>query len=350
MSRRSYLPVLAALALAAVGLAAVTGAFAASGPAVSATTASAVTNNGATVSATVNPNGQATTYAFEYGTSAQYTQQTAPQNAGTATTPAAASAQLSGLQPGTTYHVRVIATNASGTVTGSDSTFVTSGVAPPAGSAVQATTGAASSLTTEGGTLSGTIAAPGVTAGEPVRYYFQLGTALPYTIDTIPQTVAASATAQPVTAQVSGLANLQLYHYRLVAEPIGGQQSVGADQTLTTLALNRPHPSAVQFSASPVFQRRMPDRVTVSGKMVPPAGMSELIGCRGYFDITFRVDQIAVQSLRAGIQSNCTFSLPVVFHSAARLLGGHITVHVLYAGSQFLERLEAPTKTIQVGP
>jgi hypothetical protein len=83
--------------------------------------------------------------------------------------------------------------------------------------------------------------------------------------------------------------------------------------------------------------------------MVPPPGMSKFVACRGYFDITFRVGQVAVQSLRAGIHSDCTFSLPVVFHSRKRLNGGRVTVHVLFAGNRFLHRLEAPTQTIQVG-
>jgi hypothetical protein len=39
----------------------------------------------------------------------------------------------------------------------------------------------------------------------------------------------------------------------------------------------------------------------------------------------------------------------VVFHNRQRLLGGHVRVEVLFADNQFLQRLEAPTKAIQIG-
>ncbi|MHB8533353.1 MAG: fibronectin type III domain-containing protein [Solirubrobacteraceae bacterium] len=350
MSKRSSLATLAALVLALSGLAVVSGAFAAGGPTVSAVTPSAVTNSSATVSASVNPNGQMTSYAFEYGTTVVYTQQTAPQSAGSGTQAASVTAQLTGLRPGTTYHVRAIASSSGGTTVGSDATFKTAGIAPPAGAAVQAATGAAGAVTTEGAKLTGTVAAPSAPAGgEAVHYHFELGTGQPYTTQTIPQTVTAGGTPVAVSGQLSGLESMQPFHYRLVAVTDDGQTSVGIDQTFTTLPKERLKPAAVQFSASPAFQRSIPDRVTVSGRMVPPPGLSNLLACRGYFDITFRVGQIAVQSLRAGIHSDCTFSLPVVFHNRARLMGGRVTVHVLFAGNRFLHRLEAPTTTIQVG-
>jgi len=87
----------------------------------------------------------------------------------------------------------------------------------------------------------------------------------------------------------------------------------------------------------------------VPGRLVPPSSLTNALACRGYFDITFRVGQIAIQMLRAGIHNDCPFSLPVVFHNRARLLGGHVLVHVLFAGNRFLHRLEAPVASIQVG-
>ncbi len=82
---------------------------------------------------------------------------------------------------------------------------------------------------------------------------------------------------------------------------------------------------------------------------MPPPSLTSAQACQGYFDITFRVRNIAIQMLRAGIHKDCTFSLPVVFHNRRRLLGGHVLVHVLFADNQFLYRLEAPTKAIQIG-
>jgi hypothetical protein len=348
MSKRAYLGTLAALVVALAGLAA-SGAFAAGGPAVSTVTTSSVGNDSATVTATVNADGQATTYAFEYGTSVHYTQQTAVQSAGSGTEPVTVTTQLNGLRPGTTYHVRALASSSAGTVAGSDGTFTTKGIAPAGAGSAQVTTGTASAIAVDGAELTGTINPTGLAGGETVHYYFQLGTRQPYALQTLEQTFKAGGSPVPVSAQATGLGSMQLFHYRLVAVSDSGQVSVGADQTFTTLPRERLVPSAVQATASPRFRRRLPDRVTVSGRMVPPASMSDFLACRGYFDITFRVGQIAVQSLRAGIRKDCTFSLPVVFHNRRRLMGGRVTVHVLFAGNRFLHRLEAPTTTIQVG-
>lgn len=83
----------------------------------------------ATVAGTVNPNGQATTYHFDYGLSTSYGSQ-APgppdPSAGSGTASQNESTSLSGLSPGTTYHYRIEATNGSGTSYGSDQTFTTS--------------------------------------------------------------------------------------------------------------------------------------------------------------------------------------------------------------------------------
>ena len=337
-----------ALATLALALSLAAGAFASSSPEASTGAASSVGENSATLSATVNPSGQETTYAFEYGTNT-YSSQTPAQSAGAGSAKVTVTAQIVALQPGTTYHYRVIATSAAGTATGSDATFKTSGVAPPEAQGAQPSTGAASTIGIESATLNGTINAAGVPAGATDTYYFQLGPSLPYTLQSAAQQIKGASGIVPVKAFVSGLASSQVFHYRLVTVTETGKVTAGPDETFVTLPRERGVPLLVEASATPSFQRRIPDRVTVSGRMVPPKGMSSFIACRGYFDITFRVGQVAVQSLRAGIHKDCTFSLPVVFHNSKRLNGGKVTVHVLFAGNRFLHRREAPVRTIQVG-
>ena len=81
----------------------------------------------ATVYGRVGPNGESTTYHFDYGLNTAYGQR-APAtntNAGAGTSLTAASASLTGLQPTTTYHYRVVATSAGGTTNGVDRTFTT---------------------------------------------------------------------------------------------------------------------------------------------------------------------------------------------------------------------------------
>jgi hypothetical protein len=80
----------------------------------------------AILNGTVNPEGQSTTYYFQYGTTAAYGLQTSPANAGSGSATVAVHSRITGLSTGTTYHYRLVAQNASGTSQGDDHT-VTAG-------------------------------------------------------------------------------------------------------------------------------------------------------------------------------------------------------------------------------
>ncbi len=84
-----------------------------------------VTQTSATMTGTVNPNASTATYYFQYGTSTAYGKQTSSQAAGADTTSHPESASISGLAAGTTYHYRIVASNASGKSDGQDQTFTT---------------------------------------------------------------------------------------------------------------------------------------------------------------------------------------------------------------------------------
>jgi hypothetical protein len=86
----------------------------------------AVGTDRATVTARINPNSEDTTFHIEYGTDTGYGHAT-PESAsiGSDTSDHAVSVALTGLAAETTYHWRVVAVNASGTVTGPDRTFTT---------------------------------------------------------------------------------------------------------------------------------------------------------------------------------------------------------------------------------
>lgn len=103
-------------------------------PIVSGESSTEISLSGVTLTAQVNPGGLATTYHVEYGTSTGYDSTTPETSAGYATEPVAISAQLSGLEPGTLYDYRFVATNALGTVTDSENkTFTTLSPAPTPG-------------------------------------------------------------------------------------------------------------------------------------------------------------------------------------------------------------------------
>lgn len=197
-------------------------------PAPLATTgsATAITGTGATVSGTVNARGASTTVTFEYGETLSYgTSVSATPSPVTGTGDTAVSAVLSGLEPGTTYHFRVVGTSANGTAQGAGQTFTTPG--PPT-----ATTGSASGVTDTGVTLSGNVTAN----GDDATVTFEYGETAAYgtTIAGSPSPVTGF-TGTAVTAAVSGLDPGTTYHFRVVATNAQGTTE-GADQTFTTAA------------------------------------------------------------------------------------------------------------------
>ena len=84
-----------------------------------------VKTKSAKLKGTVNPNGFSTTYRFEFGKTTKYAKKTAAKSAGSGSTAKAIALKVSKLKPGTTYHYRLVATNAFGTTFGADKTFKT---------------------------------------------------------------------------------------------------------------------------------------------------------------------------------------------------------------------------------
>jgi hypothetical protein len=87
--------------------------------------AARVTATSARLEARVNAMGRKTRFHFEYGPDASYGSKSAEGYAGLQITPRSSYAALTGLEPGRTYHYRVVASNDSGTVRGADRTFRT---------------------------------------------------------------------------------------------------------------------------------------------------------------------------------------------------------------------------------
>ena len=73
----------------------------------------------------IDPNGSATTYVFNFGTTTAYGSTTPTSSAGAGTALVTVSATLTGLAPGTVYHADLVATNSAGTVTSGDLRFTT---------------------------------------------------------------------------------------------------------------------------------------------------------------------------------------------------------------------------------
>jgi hypothetical protein len=173
----------------------------------------------------VNPGGLNTTYHFVYGLTASYGS-TAPARdaelgAGDKNLPAYAS--LYGLQPSTTYHYAVVASNGVGIAVGPDQTFTT----PPAIHPLLGTTTAVE-VSQDSASISGTIDPQGI----PTNYEFDVGIDTNYGTSVYGSAGFASEPTT-VTASFQGLAPETTYHYRLVVTNTFGTV-YGPDQTFTT--------------------------------------------------------------------------------------------------------------------
>ncbi len=193
----------------------------------------------ATLNGTVESKNQSTTVTFEYGTDTNYgTTVTADQSPVAYEFSVGVTSSITGLTSNTTYHYRVVAVNAYGTAYGADMTFYTSTPAAPT-----VTTDAASSVSSDGATLNGTVNANNSTT----IVIFQYGTTTSYGTD-VPadQSPVTGVVATAVSTTITGLLPNTTYHYRVIAQGLG--TILGADMTFTTGSV----PTAVTNPASAV--------------------------------------------------------------------------------------------------
>ena len=126
-------------------------------PAVTTGGVNKLTFQSARLNGSVDPNKEAATYYFQYGTTIALGSETTPVAAGGGDKPKHVVADVGGLAPVTKYYYRVVARNNSGTVLGKRRSFTTR--RQPLGVTLTATPNpvpARSSATTLSGTLSGT--------------------------------------------------------------------------------------------------------------------------------------------------------------------------------------------------
>jgi plastocyanin len=176
----------------------------------------------ATLHGAVNPQGKATTYHFNYGTTASYGKETAEESAEEGSIEKAVSTVAGPLTRGTIYHYQLVAKNAAGTTPGADRTFTTSG--PPS-----ANTGAASAIGETGATLNGTVTPDGLAA----TFFFEWGSNSEYGHSTEELPAGADHAVHAEAAILPGLTAATTYHFRLVAKNAAGTVP-GTDQAFTT--------------------------------------------------------------------------------------------------------------------
>ena len=160
---------------------------------------------------------------FEYGPTTAYVSSTPLQNM---TAPGSISANLSGLLPNTTYHLRVVADGGiHGVAFGADMNFTT--LSPPTVSTYEA-----SGITFDGATLSGNLVSPGT--AEAISVFFEYGPTSSYGSTTAMQSLVPSP-ARPFSVVLAGLNSSTVYHFRACADGGTSGTATGPDMTFTTM-------------------------------------------------------------------------------------------------------------------
>jgi hypothetical protein len=225
-------------------------------PTVTTGSVTAITPDSATIAGTVNPGAgghstqDETNYYFQYGHTTSYGGQ-APfptEAAGEGTSFIPETANLAGLEPGSAYHYRIVATNLNDavepqtpqTVYGEDRAFTTPST-PPALTGIMV-----SNITQSTATITATLQPNGLAT----RYELQLG-ATPGALDL--QAAGDIATPTPLTLTVTSLTPGTLYYYKLIASNLNGTSQ--PEGTFTT--------PAAPIPTSPIAQPLTPPLIGV---------------------------------------------------------------------------------------
>jgi uncharacterized protein (TIGR02145 family) len=209
-------------------------------PVVSAVAASDINETSATLNGSVNAKGSNTMVSFEFGLTTDYgNTASSSQNIVSGSTDTYVNAILGSLTPNTTYHFRVKAVNAGGTVYSGDLAFMTNAnvVAP------LVTTYAATEVTNTSAVLNGSVNAN----ASSTAVTFEYGTTYMYgsAANATPGT-AEGITPVNVTMALTGLIPGQLYHFRVKAVSAGGT-TYGEDNTFIT---TQPPAATTQYATA----------------------------------------------------------------------------------------------------
>jgi hypothetical protein len=204
----------------------------------------------------INPQGKATTYQFEYGTTTAYgaSVPAIPASAGSGIEAVLVSQRLTGLSPGTKYHYRLAATNSTGTYYDLGSFFTTLTAAQ-----FEVSTESATGVGVQTATLNGAIEP----AGAETTYQFEYGPTTAYgsLSPAAPKTVGPGFAT--VSQTLTGLESARVYHFRVKATQ-GSEVKYGRDYVLRTPP---GPPTAITFPPSVVsnITARMNGRVSAGG-------------------------------------------------------------------------------------
>jgi hypothetical protein len=334
MNRKTKLSILALAAAAFALTTTVAVALAATSPAV---ITGAATNKGtstAVLHGTVNPNGAASSYVFEWGLTSAYGSASQSRPAGHGSKGVSVQSGLEGLLPGTVYHYRLSAANGVGGASGADRSFRTKGHPPPG-----AATGTPAQVGLRAATVTGTVEPN----DQATSYSFQYGLSETYGSQTSGATVPAGSAPVPVSAQLAGLAPGTVFHYRVLASH-GTYVSYGADQVFVTLPL-RQQRARVKAKTSPRRSRRRPHVFTTTGSVIGAPSLPSSARCQGSAAITFWLHKRRLAHRLVPVGPECAFAARAKVRHLPRAARGHhrlrLRVAIRFRGNDYLAAARA---------
>jgi hypothetical protein len=239
MNVSRFLLILALLAAAVPAAARAQDPVPATPPVATTGAAESLTQTGATLTGTIDRNGGATTYHFEYGTSAAYgltTAETPVPDGGT--DPVTVKVPITGLTRDTLYHYRLVATNPAGLSRGADRSFRSvPGPRPPA------VTGTAARDVNSRGARLVTTADPN---GLDTSVRFEYGRTTGYGSFTARTGAGAGDRGVAISIPLTGLRPNTRYHIRAAAT-----NSAGTTRSLDRSFVTPREPTGVSIAVTP---------------------------------------------------------------------------------------------------
>lgn len=315
------------LAVVVLGLSITGVAWAASSPTVTTGPATNVMTTSATLTATVNPNGNQTGVGFQYGITSAYGQASNTHAIGSGTKPVTVTSTITGLTPGTVYHYHVIALNKAGSASGADRTFTTGG--PPPAAVV---TGPPVNVLKTVATVTGSVNPEGADTTWAVDY----GLTTNYGVETVPaQPLAKVVTSLPVSAMLTGLSSATLFHYRIVAFHNGNVISTGADATFFTEP-DRPPKPRLSARTTPGRDRHRPYAYSTSGTISGANFIPAASRCSGTVKVGYFLGKRRISTVVAPVGPDCKFTADNSFRRVKAATPATIQIQIHFNGNGYI--------------